>query len=308
MKKFWKGFGWFVICGLVLLAAFGIQMLAGVAISIPAMIKVSAEVAKNQITDPAIIMQMSTEMSATMMETLLPYALLGAHVITALVFGLWYRFGLKQPIIKGVKTVMNGKTLLVTVLLAFGMGSATNFAMPILIQIYPESSVAYYEQLMEQAAIGVSLISNIAAVLVAPIGEELLFRGVTLRFAEKATAQMNSRKAAFWIANTIQAFMFGAFHANFVQGSYAFVMGLGFGYLIKRYKSIVPCIIAHMVINGSSVLIWNYVGPMIPENNLVYIAGSAVFMAMCVIVLKMGGKCLVNEEVATETVAEAVAE
>lgn len=307
MKKFWKGFGWFTICCLVLLAAFGIQMLAGAAISIPVMFQLSAEVMKQQITDPTVVAQMSADMTATAMETMMPYALLGAHVGTALVFGLWYRFGLKQPIIKGVKKVMNGKTLLVTVLLAFGMGSATNFAMPILIQIYPESSVAYYEQLMEQAAIGVSLISNIAAVLVAPIGEELLFRGVTLRFAEKATAQMNSRKAAFWIANTIQALMFGIFHMNFVQGSYAFVMGLGFGYLAKRYKSIVPCILGHMVINGSSVLIWNYVGGMIPENNLVYILGTAVFVGMCIIALKLGGKCIVAEE-AVEVTVEAVAE
>lgn len=307
MKKFWKGFGWFTICCLVLLAAFGIQMLAGAAISISVMLQLGAQVAQQQITDPTVIAQMSADMSATAMETMMPYALLGAHVGTALVFGLWYRFGLKQPIIKGVKKVMNGKTLLVTVLLAFGMGSATNFAMPILIQIYPASSVAYYEQLMEQAAIGVSLISNIAAVIVAPIGEELLFRGVTLRFAEKATAQMNNRKVAFWIANTIQALMFGIFHANFVQGSYAFVMGLGFGYLAKRYKSVIPCILGHMVINGSSVLIWNYIGQMIPENNLVYILGTAAFACMCIIALKLGGKCIVAEE-AVEVTVEAVAE
>jgi len=300
MKKFWSGFGWAVICGLVVLAAFGIQVIASVVATLLFSVPMGIEIAQKGITDPNVIM----EMSAKVTQQAIPVALVAGHILLVIVFALWYRFGLKQPIVKNVKAVMTGKTILVAVLLAFGMGCATNFAMPLLIQIYPESSVAYYEQLMEQAAIGVSVISNIAAILVAPIGEELIFRGVIFKFAEKATSKMDNRKIAFWIANTIQAFMFGLFHANFVQGSYAFVMGLGFGYLAKRFNSVLPCMLGHMVINGSSVLIWNNINGFIPENNLVYALGSAVFIAVCVVALKMGGACVNKEEAVAETVAE----
>lgn len=296
MKKFWSGFGWAVICGLVTLAAFGLQTLAALIAMVPFMIPMYAEMMQMQVSDPAAIAEKSAEMTAKLTEQSMPYALIAGHLLIVLVFALWYRFGLKRNIIKGAKSVLTGKTVLVAALLSFAMGCATNFILPLWIQILPQKSVEYYEYLMESAAIGVSLISNITAVLVAPIGEELVFRGVSLTFAEKATAKMNNKKVAFWIANVLQAFMFGAFHGNLVQGSYAFVMGLGFGYLAKRYNSVLPCILGHMVINGSSILIWNNISGFIPENNLVYALGGAVFTAVCVFALKMGGKCVENTE------------
>lgn len=296
MKKFWSGLGWTVICGLIVLVAFLIQLVASVVAVLPFSILMGLEIAQNQITDPTVI----AEMTAAVTEKSMPVALVASHLLLVLVFALWYRFGLKKTILKGAKSVLTGKTVLVAALLAFGMGCATNFALPLWIQILPQSSVEYYEYLMESAAIGVSLLSNIAAILVAPIGEELVFRGVIFAFAEKAVAKMNNKRYAFWIANAIQAFMFGAFHGNFVQGSYAFVMGLGFGYLAKRYNNILPCILGHMVVNGSSLLIWNNISGFIPENNIVYAIGAAVFIAVCVIALKMGGASVNTEEAVAE--------
>ena len=81
----------------------------------------------------------------------------------------------------------------------------------------------------------------IYSVVVAPIHEEFLIRGVTLNFAKKALP--------FWIANIIQALMFGVLHMNLIQGSYAFFVGLLIGYVMHKGKNIVLPIIFHFFFN-----------------------------------------------------------
>ena len=54
-------------------------------------------------------------------------------------------------------------------------------------------------------------------IILAPVGEELVFRGLTYRFARKALP--------FWGANILQAALFGVMHLNLFQGLYAFFLG-----------------------------------------------------------------------------------
>lgn len=51
-------------------------------------------------------------------------------------------------------------------------------------------------------------------------------------------------------ANILQAILFGLAHMNIIQGFYAFGLGLLFGYVAYRYKTIVASIILHMLYNA----------------------------------------------------------
>ena len=73
--------------------------------------------------------------------------------------------------------------------------------------------------MMERSGIGTNGMVIFATVCLAPIGEELVFRGLTMKYAEKAFGR-------FWAANLLQAFLFGVIHMNWVQGVYAFFGGL----------------------------------------------------------------------------------
>ena len=96
-----------------------------------------------------------------------------------------------------------------------------------------------------------TLLSFAVTVILAPLGEEFLFRGIVFRLAGKVSG-------CFFVANLIQAFAFGVFHANVVQGIYAFGMGLALGYIYGKYHNIWICVLLHSVINSSSFLVKCY--------------------------------------------------
>lgn len=83
--------------------------------------------------------------------------------------------------------------------------------------------------------------------ILAPIGEEVIFRGLTYRIF---------RRAIPWqAAMIVQAVLFGVYHLNLVQGVYAALLGLVLGYLVYRYESVLPGILLHIAINSSSYLV-----------------------------------------------------
>lgn len=77
------------------------------------------------------------------------------------------------------------------------------------------------------------------AAIFAPIGEEILFRGLLLRMLQKYGKK-------FAILAT--AFLFGIFHGNIIQTPYAFLVGLVLGYVTVEY-SVVWAIVLHMINN-----------------------------------------------------------
>lgn len=133
---------------------------------------------------------------------------------------------------------------------------------------------------------------TIAAVLLAPFGEELIFRGVIFYYAKKMMADLENRKKAFWIANTVQALAFGLLHLNVVQSSYAFIIGLVLGYLAYRYQSIVPTILAHMLINGIGNLLVNpfaekLYGLSLLKSPVVCTIGAVISLGVTMVGLRM---------------------
>ena len=101
------------------------------------------------------------------------------------------------------------------------------------------------------------------SVLLAPVSEELIFRGVTLRQAKKTLP--------FWAANIFQAVLFGAFHMNMIQGIYAFCLGLLLGYICEKSGSIYNSIFLHFLFNLFGTVL----------SGLLTIGTSALALAAC---------------------------
>ncbi len=96
--------------------------------------------------------------------------------------------------------------------------------------------------------------------LVAPITEELLFRGLILR-------GLLSRFGA-GSAVVVTAMLFALFHVNPWQFLGAFVLGLLFGWFYLAFRSLVPCLIGHAAVNGFPLLV-SFTFPSIPGFSLV---------------------------------------
>lgn len=78
-------------------------------------------------------------------------------------------------------------------------------------------------------------------VILGPLAEELLFRGVVINEFRLST---NKRKAI-----VISAILFGIFHMDLIQMTYTILMGLFLGYIYIRYKSFVMAVGFHILNN-----------------------------------------------------------
>ena len=283
---FWKRSGWLALCLLALLVSFLLQIIGAVigmlAFNLREMGKLEAQ---GMLTDAA-----ANEVMTRAATEGLGLSLIWAHILMLVCFAIWYYFGCGRPKVSQAKVLFTPKALLVTVLVAIGMCFCTNFALPVAALVIPESIMNHYMELMEQAGFGVDTLAIIASVLLAPIGEEFICRGVIFHYAKKMVADMSNRRAAFWIANSVQALMFGIMHGNIVQGTYAFFMGLGLGYLRHRYNSLAPAMLAHMIINATSTFAMEHIAGLLPENNVLYAIIAVVFLAVVFVGLRIGGR------------------
>jgi uncharacterized protein len=95
---------------------------------------------------------------------------------------------------------------------------------------------------IEKEVFGSGFSSIILCVVVAPLTEELLFRGIILR-----GFQFHYGK---WKAIFLSAVLFSLFHLNPYQFFSAFIGGLILGWLFLETGSLMPCIIAHAFFNS----------------------------------------------------------
>jgi membrane protease YdiL (CAAX protease family) len=114
-------------------------------------------------------------------------------------------------------------------------------AVSFVLSLLPE---AWMEEYAEAAASlsQKGVLITIATVLVAPLVEEIIFRGLIL-------SRLN-RVIPGWLAVLLSALLFGVCHGQAVWMAYAFVLGVVFGFLSLRAKSIWPSLCAHILFNG----------------------------------------------------------
>lgn len=104
-----------------------------------------------------------------------------------------------------------------------------------------------YEEIAEAIYGGGIIIQILSVVVVVPILEEMLFRGIVFK---RLRGYMTPK-----IAIITSALIFGVYHMNVVQGIYAFAIGLLLAFVYEKYKSIWAPIIFHMAANAMSVFL-----------------------------------------------------
>lgn len=184
-----------------------------------------------------------------------PPATFAMHIMMVLIFGLWYFFGRSEN--TGQKFRFHPKILLVTFVMALSLSVMSNTSVLIQERFFPEV-FEKYKDMVEMSGMGTDFLMLISASCLAPVGEELLCRGVTLMYFRKSVP--------FWIANIIQSLIFGIMHMNWVQGTYAFLIGLILGYAVKKYNSIIPSVMIHFFVNTVTSVITAVLFGFIPAN------------------------------------------
>lgn len=186
-----------------------------------------------------------------------------AYIIPGTVFFLWYYFAFVEK--QGISVFLRSHTRRLTpasfgwqILLVFSVQHATTLVMLAIAAIAPPA-IDNYSQMIESSGVSqYSLMWAISTLILPPLVEEIVFRGLILKYLERAGA-------CFIVANLIQALLFGIFHMNIVQGIYTSLLGFLLGYLAYRYDSILAPMITHALFNLFGTLIVDLENRFLPD-------------------------------------------
>ena len=170
-------------------------------------------------------------------------------------FAIWYYKSCGGNFKLNVKKDFHPYELLGILLLVPGAQFMSSIVAGMISVIFPQW-LEDYMALIENAGLSgeISLLMLIYSVCLAPVSEELIFRGVTYRIARRAFP--------FWVANIIQAALFGIFHMNPLQGCYTFILGLFMGYICEKGGTLYHAIVFHFLFNlwGTTASQWLTLG------------------------------------------------
>lgn len=136
--------------------------------------------------------------------------------------------------------VLRLKPVILVSVASFGLYYVSLLLLAVIAVISPET-VERYNELMESALGGSELIAMLAAVILAPINEECIMRGLILKNLQKYFSVP--------AVVVIQAIIFGIFHMNWVQGIYVLPIGAALGYVAIKSRSVLPSIYMHLFYN-----------------------------------------------------------
>jgi membrane protease YdiL (CAAX protease family) len=194
---------------------------------------------------------------------------------TGVLFFFWYRFLIRGEVQGNLQKLFSAKNISMFILLGLGCQSFLTGLMSLIEPFFTDIFTDYSETI-DQIMSGNTIVILAFTVFIAPISEELIFRGVILH--------KSSLVLPFLGANLLQALLFGLYHMNIVQGIYGTLAGFLLGLIYHKFRTIFAPILLHMMINASSFLI------MYAPNNtismIVLIGAGAVLLVISFILLK----------------------
>ena len=171
-------------------------------------------------------------------------------IVCSIIFFIVYKIK-KQSMRKEIGlNKIKSKHIVLTIMAAVGLSVFINQLLNIIDSIVNLNEVfPNYEEIIQSIMGGSIIMTFISVVILAPIFEEVLFRGIILRRL--------SRAYSITATVVIQAVLFGILHFNMLQFLYATVLGLFLGFIVIWTDSLYAGIIIHMIFNGSSFIIDN---------------------------------------------------
>lgn len=172
---------------------------------------------------------------------------IAVYLIPTAIMLPWYYFAFIEK--KGFRQTFRAHTRRLSpicfvwvAVLTFAAQHATSLVMTLVDLLAPSVMNDYMELIETSGMTEYSIAWAVSTLILPPILEETVFRGLILQYLGKTGAK-------FFVANIIQAVFFGIFHMNLVQGFYTFFLGLLLGYLAYRYDSILVPMAMHFFYN-----------------------------------------------------------
>lgn len=233
MKNFFVALGKAILYFLVY---FGLQMAVSIGFSMIYSIQMYAKIAvTGDVTDTAEITRMITEkiLEQSMTMTLI------SGVLALLTY--WIVFLVRKK--KFAQEVELHKIPAKGIVAVLLMGITFNIVISTLLATipFPESWMQTYQQNSGVLTSGNGVVSLLATVIMAPILEEVVFRGLIYGRLKKGMPAV--------VAALISAFAFGLMHGTIIWMMYAFVLGIVLVVVFERFHSLLANILLHFAFN-----------------------------------------------------------
>lgn len=193
-------------------------------------------------------------------QTVLKYSILLTVVCNLLALGIYFLifYIARKSLLKKVSiSLPDSKAYLPTLALGFTGQLVTSIVLGILmnvLNVFPQKWVDDLNQTSNLVEDANSLLSFFAVVILAPVFEEILCRGLILKTLNKT---MNK-----WCAIVLSAAIFGIIHGNPIQFIYATALGILLGWIYTKFDSIWVPMLCHLGFN----LVSQLAGLLDPEN------------------------------------------
>lgn len=149
----------------------------------------------------------------------------------------------------------------------------------------PQSWIDRYDEIYSFMGEGNVVLEFVSVAILAPIVEEIVFRGLCYRYARKGFRPI--------VAALISGVVFGIAHGNAISFVYTTLLGVVLAYAYEKSGSIIPSILIHIGFNAGSYL----VDVTLPDDDiqlwmiLVILAASAALSALfCALLFKFSKK------------------
>lgn len=225
---------------------------------------------------------LTEQLSAQIMDDAMAMTF-GAGIVTLLIY--WIRFAVrKKKFLKEVelKPILT-KGILPIVVFAIGF----NVILSVVISNIPWPQEWIDAYMKNSASLDGSLMSWISAVIMAPVLEEILFRGLIYTRLKKGMPAI--------VAAVLSSLVFGLMHGTIIWVMYAFVLGMIMTWLFERYQSLAANITFHLAFNAMGLLL-----SAIPE--------SIEFLVWVLLVAGIIGTVFAIKQILKITVVEEVKE
>lgn len=193
-----------------------------------------------------------------------------AILITGIVALIWYKAGYVKKYTKENRMELKEKAGNVKIIGSLILAGIGCYSLAILIAsviaLISPAAMDNFNNMMSSATGGNAVLSFLTVVILAPIAEEVIFRGIIFR----KLLITNSAKVAI----IAQALLFAFYHFNIVQGIYVLPIALVLGYTAYKFNSVLPCILIHAMNNLMPTFV-----SLLPEA----LQSVAVFAALAVI-------------------------
>ena len=219
----------------------GIQVIVGFIFEIGYGIKIGMEAAENGVMlDEQAILEGGVEFLTKYSN----WMVIVSNVLT--IFALWliFRVRKKKFYQEALLCKVDKKKIVPIVVL----GIASSFFVSCVLGLLPipESILKDYVESSAKITSGAMIIRIFSTVILAPIAEEIIFRGLVLSRLKKAVRPS--------VAIIISSLLFGLVHGQVLWMIYTFAIGIMFAIVAESLQSVSASILLHMSFNAVSLL------------------------------------------------------